>query len=103
MLVRTNNTFLVKKSLNHGSSGRTFFPYDLDLRRVNNLSHVPLLDLFVSLLVGQLFLWMTRVNSVDPTPKPFIIEIECRYQPVVMNSELRFRSKILKLVNTPNS
>ncbi len=26
---------------------RTFFPYDLDSRRVNNLSHAPLLDLSV--------------------------------------------------------
>jgi hypothetical protein len=39
---RKNNTFVVKKSLNHGSSGRTFFPYDFDSRRVNNLSHAPL-------------------------------------------------------------
>jgi hypothetical protein len=42
---RKNKTFVVKKSLNHGSSGRTFFPYDFDPRRVNNLSHAPLLDL----------------------------------------------------------
>jgi hypothetical protein len=44
---RKNNTFVVKKSLNHDSSGRTFFPYDFDSRRVNNLSHAPLLDLSV--------------------------------------------------------
>jgi len=44
---RKNNTFVVKKSLDHGSSGRTFFPHDFDSRRVNNLSHAPLLDLFV--------------------------------------------------------
>jgi hypothetical protein len=44
---RKNNTFVVKKSLNHGSSGRTLFPYDFDPRRVNNLSHPPPLDLSV--------------------------------------------------------
>jgi hypothetical protein len=40
--------------IENGFPGRTFFSYDFDSYRVNNLSPAPLLDLSVSLLVGQL-------------------------------------------------